>query len=73
LKIFGSRQYYRHELSRSTFKEAQILEAMGTPEDAARTYQKAYEVRQDLYPDERRSLSEVTEEMYDRAVIFWSR
>jgi len=46
---------------------------MGKLEDAAKTFRKAYEMRQDLYPDHRRSLSEVTEDIYDRMVIFWSR
>jgi len=73
LKIFVSRPYYRHEYARTTYKEAQLLQAQGDEADAAKVFQKAFELRQELLPDEKRQIEDLKEIDYDNMVIFWSR
>ncbi|RMZ91046.1 hypothetical protein DV736_g1711, partial [Chaetothyriales sp. CBS 134916] len=73
LDIFGSRSYYKNEYARSTYKEAEILHAMGLSDLANESFLKAFQSRQTVYPDDDRDMADLCGEDYDKMVIFWSR
>lgn len=73
LEIFGSRSYYNNEQARSTFKEAQVLNAMGLDDEAEDAFRKAFQLRHAIHPKDAKTMGELTEDDYDKMVVFWSR
>ncbi|RMZ83021.1 hypothetical protein DV737_g1781, partial [Chaetothyriales sp. CBS 132003] len=73
LDIFHSRPYYKNECARSTYKEAEILQAMGLSDLANESFLNAFRTRQAVYPNDDRLMTDLCGEDYDKMVIFWSR
>ncbi|KAK3294429.1 tetratricopeptide repeat domain-containing protein [Chaetomium fimeti] len=73
LDIFSSRPYYKNELARTTYKQEQMLRAMGKEEQAEERHQEAFRLYRELVPGDGRTIDELSEADYDDLVIFWSR
>jgi hypothetical protein len=77
LKIFGDREYYNPEKARALYKKAKILKLSKKQSSDNETYMND---ALDLYrklskgPERpARGIHELTDEDFDRLIVFWSR
>lgn len=73
IKIFSTKKHCKNEYARAIYKLGQMHEAMGEETEALRRFQEAFDLRRKLVPRDGRKLEDLTEEDYDKLVIFWSR
>ena len=73
LKVFASRKCTLNELARTTFKKSQCFAAQGDNAKAKQYQQEAYQMWRKVVKDDETPMEKVTENDYNRLIIFWNR
>jgi tetratricopeptide (TPR) repeat protein len=73
LRILGDYSYFAPENARVKFKMWKVLQELKRTEDARSCSKKALEFHRSIDANDKRPLEEMTDDDFDRDIMFWSR
>jgi hypothetical protein len=73
LKIYRDLPHFVHERARVNYKRGKVLELLLRPAEAQANLKKSETLYREICPADRRTITQLQDEDFDRMITFWSR
>jgi hypothetical protein len=72
-RILGNHSHFAPEIARVNFKKWKVLQKLGRAAEAELCSREALKIHRSIHANDKRSLEEMTDDDFDKDIMFWSR